>query len=113
MIQIFHNSRCGKSRNALEFLKKTGKDFEVINYLQEVPSHEALEKIIHKLAIKPIDLVRKKETIWIEHYKTKKMSDKEIIQAMVEHPILIERPIIINENKAYIARTPEAFEGIF
>ena len=107
MIQIFHNSRCGKSRNCLAFIEQSGKEFEVIKYLENSPTFDELSEIIQKLDIKPIELVRQKEKIWIENFKNKKMTDVAIIQAMVENPILIERPIVINENQAVIARPLE------
>ena len=83
------------------------KEFEVIKYLENSPTFDELSEIIQKLDIKPIELVRQKEKIWIENFKNKKMTDVAIIQAMVENPILIERPIVINENQAVIARPLE------
>jgi arsenate reductase len=107
MIQIYHNSRCGKSRECLAFLEDSGKEFEIIKYLDDVPTFEELKSIVQKLNIKPIELVRRKEKIWIENFKDKTMSDDEIIQAMISNPILIERPIVINGEKAVIARPLE------
>jgi arsenate reductase len=107
MIQIYHNSRCGKSRECLVFLKETVQEYQVINYLETTPTHEELKVIIKKLGIKPIELVRQKEKIWIENYKGKTMSDDDVIQAMITNPILIERPIVINGDKAIIARPLE------
>ncbi|TRX22197.1 arsenate reductase (glutaredoxin) [Flavobacterium franklandianum] len=107
MIKIYHNSRCGKSRECLAFLEDSGKEFEVIKYLENVPTLNELKSIIEKLNIKPIELVRQKEKIWIENFKNKTMSEDEIIQAMISSPILIERPIIVNGNKAVIARPLE------
>ena len=107
MIQIYHNSRCGKSRECLAFLEDSGKEYEVIKYLENVPTFDELKEIIKKLGIKPIELVRQKEKIWIENFKNTKMSDNEIIQAMISNPILIERPIVINGDKAVIARPLE------
>jgi arsenate reductase len=107
MIQIYHNSRCGKSRECLAFLEDSGKEFEVIKYLENVPTFDELKSIIEKLNIKPIELVRQKEKIWIENFKNTTMTDDEIIQAMIGNPILIERPIVINGNKAVIARPLE------
>lgn len=107
MIQIYHNSRCGKSRECLAFLENSGKEYEVIKYLEDVPSFEELKGIIEKLGIKPIELVRQKEKIWTENFKYTKMSDDEIIKTMISNPILIERPIVINGNKAVIARPLE------
>jgi arsenate reductase len=104
MIQIYHNSRCGKSRECLAFLENSGKEYEIIKYLEDVPTFEELKLIIKKLDVKPIELVRQKEKIWIENFKDKKLSDDEIIQTMISNPILIERPIVINGDKAVIAR---------
>jgi len=112
MIQIFHNARCTKSRECLAFLNDTKQDFEVIKYLETPPTFEELKEIIIKLNIKPIELVRQKEPIWIEKFKSKKLSDDAIIQAMISHPILIERPIVINGNKAAIARPIENIKSI-
>ena len=104
MIQIYHNSRCTKSRECLAIIEKTGQEFQVINYLKNVPSYEELIAILEKLDMQPIALVRTKEKIWIENFKNKTMTSDEIIQAMVTNPILIERPIIINGDKAIIGR---------
>ena len=112
MIKIFHNPRCGKSREGLQLLENSGKDFEVVNYLKDVPSEEELKSIINKLKIKPIDLVRQKEKIWIENFKGKSLSDNEIVTAMLENPILIERPIVINGNKVALGRPPENIKEI-
>lgn len=107
MIQIYHNSRCGKSRNCLAFIENSKKEFEVINYLINPPTYEELSAIIEKLNRKPIELVRQKEKIWIENFKDQKMNDKQIIQALISNPILIERPIVINRNSAIIGRDLE------
>ena len=107
MIKIYHNARCSKSRCGLEILEKSGKDFEVVKYLEDVPTAEGLKDIIKLLGIKPIDLVRKGESIWKDSFKNKDLSDAEIITAMVKNPKLIERPIVINGNKAVIGRPPE------
>ena len=112
MIKIYHNPRCSKSRQGLEILENSGKEFEIIKYLENIPSYSELLSIIEKLQIKPIDLVRKNETIWKENYKGKKLSDKEIISAMIQEPKLIERPIIINGNKALIGRPLENISTI-
>ncbi|WP_298555553.1 arsenate reductase (glutaredoxin) [uncultured Algibacter sp.] len=107
MIKIYHNNRCSKSRCGLEILEKSGKNFEVVKYLDNTLSVKELKDIIKLLGINPIKLVRKNEAIWKENYKNKDLSDTEIIKAMVENPKLIERPIIINGNKAVIGRPPE------
>lgn len=112
MIQIYHNSRCGKSRECLAFLEDSGKEFEIIKYLEDVPTYEELKEIIEKLDIKPIELVRRKEKVWTENFKDKPLSDDEIILAMISNPILIERPIVVNGNKAIIARPLEKAAAI-
>lgn len=112
MIQIYHNSRCSKSRECLAFIEETGKEYEVVKYLDDVPTFDELKGIVAKLDIKPIELVRQKEKIWVENFKNKEMSDDEIIQAMASNPILIERPIVINGDKAVIARPIEKAAAI-
>lgn len=104
MIKIYHNPRCRKSREGLEFLENSGESFEVVRYLEEVPSREELETLIAYLGISPEALVRKNEAVWKEQFKGKSLTDSEIIEAMVQHPKLIERPIIVKDNKAVIGR---------
>jgi arsenate reductase (glutaredoxin) len=107
MIQIYHNPRCGKSRNCLLVLQQSNKDIEIINYINTPPTAIELTLLLKKLNISPIELVRQKEKIWIENYKEKKLSDNQIIKAMIENPILIERPIVIKGDKAIIGRDLE------
>jgi len=108
MIEIYHNPRCSKSRQGLAIIEESGKDFKIIKYLDEKLTSEELEVIISKLGIKSIDLVRKNEAIWKSDYKGKTLSDKEIIDAMILNPKLIERPIVINGDKAVIGRPTES-----
>ncbi|WP_299048445.1 arsenate reductase (glutaredoxin) [uncultured Polaribacter sp.] len=112
MIKIYHNPRCSKSREGLTILENSGKDFEIIKYLETIPSEKELFTIIQKLGITPIQLVRKNEKIWKELFKGKELSDIEIVHAMIENPKLIERPIIINKNKAVIGRPSENINNI-
>jgi arsenate reductase len=112
MITIYHNNRCGKSRSALCILEESGKQFKTVEYLKDIPSIEELTAIIKKLKIKPHDLIRTKEAIYLDQFKGKTLSDEQWIEAMHLHPILIERPIIINGNKAVIARPPEKVNEI-
>lgn len=107
MIQIYHNSRCGKSRNCLALLTEKETDIEIIKYLETPPSKAELTDLLQKLNLKPIQLVRVKESIWIDQYKNKTLSDDAIVQALADHPILIERPIVIKGNKAIIGRVLE------
>lgn len=107
MIKIYHNNRCSKSRNGVQLLEESGKEFEIVKYLENIPSQDELSQIIKMLGISPIDLVRKNEKIWKENYKGKELSDADVITAMIENPKLIERPIIINGNKAVVGRPTE------
>lgn len=110
MLQVLHNPRCGKSRNCLAFLTEANQSFEIINYLQNPLSEDEIRTLLEKLNLKPIELVRQKETVWIENYKDKTLSDNEIIKALSENPILIERPIVIKNDKAIIGRAIENLE---
>ena len=112
MITIYHNPRCGKSRECLAFIENSKHQFEVIKYLENPLNFKELELLIQKLAIKPIELIRVKESIWMENFKGKNLSDAEIIQAMVTYPILMERPIAVYQNKAVIARPLERIKEI-
>ena len=113
MLKIYHNPRCRKSREGLAILEESGKEFEIVKYLDNTPSYIELAAIIGKLHIKPIELVRKSEKIWKETFKGKELSDKEIIEAMVANPKLIERPIVIKDNEAVIGRPPENIRSLF
>jgi arsenate reductase len=113
MITIYHNPRCKKSREGLAILENSKKEFEIIKYLDDKLDIKQLKSILTKLDIKPINLVRKNEAIWKSDFKGKDLSDAEIITAMVNYPRLIERPIVINNNKAVVGRPPELILNIF
>lgn len=112
MIKIYHNPRCSKSRQGLAILEESGKNYDIIKYLDNKLTISELETIISKLQIKPINLVRQNEAIWKSDYKGNTLSDTEIIEAMVAHPKLIERPIVINKDKAVVGRPPETILNI-
>ena len=112
MIKIYHNPRCRKSREGLQILEASGKPFEIVQYLKEVPSFDELKSIINLLGISPMELVRKNEAIWKENFKGKDLSDDQIIQAMIDNPKLIERPIVINNDQAVVGRPPEKIQQI-
>ncbi|MFT6871407.1 MAG: arsenate reductase [Roseivirga sp.] len=107
MIQILHNPRCAKSRETLKILQASSADIEIVEYLKDVPTVSDLEDIINKLGIKPFDLVRRGETIFKEQFKGKSLTDREWVEAMVQYPKLIERPIVIKGDKAELGRPPE------
>ncbi|UYW01934.1 arsenate reductase (glutaredoxin) [Flavobacterium agricola] len=112
MLKIYHNPRCSKSRDGICFLDELQVPYEVVKYLDEPLDEKELKEIIKKLNIKPIELVRIKEKIWIENYKNQNLTDAEIITALAENPKLIERPIVINQNKAIIARPTKKIKEI-
>ncbi len=104
MFKIYHNPRCRKSREGLAFLEDTGKEFEVIRYLDNPLTPAQIEKLLRALAIPPMDLVRKNEAIWKSDYKGKELDDAQVVEALSKHPKLIERPIIQLGDKAVIGR---------
>jgi arsenate reductase len=112
MIKIYHNNKCSKSRCALGILEESGKEFEVVSYLQDTPNAEELSAIIKKLGIKAHELVRKTEPVYTAQYKGKDLNEEEWIRAMIKNPILIERPIIVSGDRAVIARPTEKIYDI-
>jgi arsenate reductase len=106
-LKILHNNRCGKSRAALLYLQENNIDHEVIFYVTDVLSETAIKNLLDKLGLKAIDIVRKNEVIYLENFKGKDFSEKEWIHILHVNPILIERPIIYNNEKAVIARPIE------
>lgn len=106
-MELYHNPRCSKSRETLKLLEERGFEPQIRKYLDDTPSKSELKATIDKLQIAPESLVRKGEKIYKETFKGRELSDEEWIQAMVEHPKLIERPILIHEEKAAIGRPPE------
>ncbi|MFD1096053.1 arsenate reductase (glutaredoxin) [Salegentibacter chungangensis] len=112
MITIYHNARCKKSREGLEIVKNSGKEYKIREYLKEPLSEEELAELIDKMNISPIQLVRKNEKIWKEEYKDKDLSDKELITVMTRNPKLIERPIVENDREAVIGRPADNIDKV-
>lgn len=112
MITIYHNQSCSKSRIALAALTKSEATFEVVNYLENVPSIDQLKAILARLKYKPHDLVRTTEAIYKEKYKGKALTDEEWIVAMHENPILIQRPILVNGDHAVVGRSDDAIDEV-
>ena len=106
-MKIYHNPRCSKSRQTLKLINDAGKQVEIIEYLNTPPSFDELKAIIKQLGISPEQLLRKNEAIFKEQFKGKSLSNDEWIQAMVDHPKLIERPIVIQGDEAVLGRPPE------
>lgn len=111
-IQIYHNPRCSKSRQTLALLEENGIQPEVVEYLKTPPTAEALQVILNKLGMRPMELMRKGEADFKAHVKGKDLDDDALIALMVEFPKLIERPIVINGDKAVLGRPPESVSEI-
>ena len=112
MIRIYHNPRCRKSREGLAIVEASGQPFEIVEYLKNPPSKEDIKDLLVKLHMKPIELVRKNEAIWKSDFKNKDLSDSEIISALSQHPKLIERPIVVKQDKAVVGRPPENVKSL-
>ena len=106
-IVIYHNSRCRKSREALEILNATANEIEVFEYLKVSLKKNEIRGLLKKLNCSPLEIVRKGEAIFKERFKGKELNEDEWIDALVKYPILIERPIVINGDNAVIGRPPE------
>ena len=104
---IYHNPDCSKCNEALDLLKQNNCEFTIRYYLSHPPSVEELKELLDKLQCKPIDIVRKKEPLYEQLYATGQFNDHEWLNILSRHPILIERPIVINNNKAIIGRPPQ------
>jgi arsenate reductase len=107
MTTLYHNPRCSKSRQALQVLQQANEPVEIVLYLKDTLSEDALKKILQQLGVSAIELIRKNETIWKENYKGKTLTEVQLITAMVNNPKLIERPIAIKNGKAVIGRPPQ------
>ncbi len=107
MIKIYHNPRCSKSREVLHLLQERYSNIDIIKYLDKPLKSIEIFEILKLLKIDVLDLVRKNELVWREKYKGKVMTEQQIIGAMIEYPQLIERPIVIINKKAIIARPPQ------
>lgn len=112
MLTVYHNPRCGKSREELQLLESLNIPFKTVKYLESPLTAQELTALIKKLGIAPLELVRTKETVWKEQYKDKHLTDTQIIEALAAHPILMERPVVVNGNKAVIARPAEKVKEI-
>lgn len=112
-LKIYHNPRCRKSREALQYLEETKQSFDIINYIDKRLSKAEIEQLLKELGYQPEELIRKNEAIWKEQYKGKDLSVDELVSALSENPKLIERPIISNGKSAVIARPLEKLIDFF
>ncbi len=108
MLTIYHNPRCSKSRQTLDLLKSKGLEPTIIEYLKTPPTAKELDGILKMLNLEPQDIVRTKEEVYAElGLKEKSLSRDEMIDVLVKHPVLIERPIVVKGDKAVLGRPPE------
>jgi len=114
MITVYHNPRCQKSREALAHLDAKGLEYNIRLYMNDEDSMSAaeFENVLDALEMDAIELVRTKEALWKEEFKDLELDEDEIILAMIEHPRLMERPIVMNGNKAVVARPADAMDAI-
>ena len=114
MITVYHNPRCRKSREALAYLDEKGAQYNVRLYMNDEESMTAaeLEEVLDALDMDALELVRTNEALWKEEYKHLELDEEEIILAMIEHPRLMERPIIVKGGKAVVARPAEKAEEV-
>jgi arsenate reductase (glutaredoxin) len=104
---IYHNPRCSKSRETLALLEHAGATPRIVEYLKTPPTAAELKAIVAKLGIEPEQLVRKGEDVYKTSYAGKTLTAAQWIDAMVKHPVLIERPIVIKGKQAILGRPPE------
>jgi arsenate reductase len=106
--QIFHNSRCSKSRQALQILQDNNCDIEIILYLETDLDLSLIKDVLKKLSLKPRDILRTSEQDYKDNnLEEDNLSDDDLINLMIKHPKLIERPIVIKGHKAVLGRPPE------
>lgn len=108
-VTIWHNPRCSKSRETLALLQARNIDPEIVEYLRTPPSAAEIEHVLALLALKPRDLMRNNESVYQElKLDDQSLTHQALISAMHRHPILIQRPIVLTDNKARVGRPPEA-----
>lgn len=107
MYTVLHNSRCGKSRDAIKVMEEAAVEYEVREYLKDELSFDELKDVIAQLNVSPMEIVRTNEVIWKEKFKGKDYSDDELITIMVENPKLIPRPIVLQNGEGVIGRPVE------
>ena len=111
-ITIYHNPRCAKSRAGLSYLSEKGVDFTIINYLDEGLSPENIKELAQKTGLPVIDLVRKQEDYYKQELKSKTLSDDEWYNVLAEHPRLLQRPIVVKNQKGVLAQPPENIDNL-
>lgn len=107
-VVIYHNPRCSKSRQTLQLLKDQGIEPEIIEYLKTPPDRKRLKEILKLLGMNPRDLMRTRESVYREAgLDDDGLSEDQLLSAMIEHPVLMERPVVLANGKAALGRPPE------
>jgi arsenate reductase (glutaredoxin) len=106
-VKIYHNARCSKSREACELLSNSEIEVEVVDYIKQPLTESELTNLIDMLGVKAFDIIRQKEDIFIKYYRHKNPKRVNWVKAILKHPILMERPILVSGNKAIIGRPPK------
>lgn len=112
MLKIFHNPRCRKSREGLEYLKSKTTDIDTIEYLKTGLTIAQLQVIISKSGLNVMDLIRKQEEVYKKELKGKDLSDEDLLKAIADNPKLLQRPIIISDNKAVLGQPVENIDTL-
>ena len=111
-MKIYHNPRCRKSREGVQYLTEKGVLFEIVEYMKEEISETKMKLLLNKLNIKPIQLIRKNEKVWKEKFKYKKLTENQIINLLCTEPKLMERPIVESKDEAVIGRPKENIDKL-
>lgn len=111
-MKIYHNPRCRKSRETLEIIRNHGVEPEIIEYLTHPLTAEELKAIIEVMQIKPLEIIRQNEPEFKDNFKGKVLTDAEWIDAMIQYPKLMERPIVVKDGQAIVGRPPANVEKL-
>ena len=112
-IRIYHHAGCSKSRAACALLAEAGAEMEVVDYLSTPPTAEDLRELLRKLGLGAVDLLRRGEPVYREIYGVRDLGEGEAFEALLTHPILLERPIVVSGDRAVVARPPERVKELF
>ncbi len=112
MIKIYHNPRCRKSREGLEYLKSKTNDFEIVEYLKDGLTEDDLKEVLLKSGLQAVDLVRTQEDVFKKELKGKKFTDEEWVRIIIENPKLLQRPIVVSKHKAILAQPADRVDDV-
>lgn len=106
-VRIYHNARCSKSRSACALVAEAGIQAEVVEYLKTPPTREELMDLLSRLGMQPSQLLRRGEEVFKAEYAGRELSEADCLEALLRHPVLMERPIVVRGTRAVVARPPE------